>query len=300
MSRSSVMRPWPGPPSLILSARPFLGVSGRSKDADLDCLVRFAKPETSAALLQAAADRGVGAIAPLNDPTLLRALELVQPTSGLEVYPVIPNVIGYVREATDYGMVGAGIRQLRRLRVTDLLGIGLRRITSIGGVLSRDFPTILSLLIDVEMAAFRKFRPSLILLHSQVTDIAVALGNDAALRVFADVVRRRFRAQPGVVTNNFGTLLPALTRWQLDIPVIVAPFNPRGFLMKPTQPACESLRLSTDRCIIADRIAPCGTDSLPEAFAYLRHQGIRSAMVDAPDAATVDALIRVAEPNPAS
>ena len=54
------------------------------------------------------------------------------------------------------------------------------------------------------MAAFKTFRPRLVLLHSQVTDIAVALGNREALRVFADVIRRRFGAEPGVVTNNFG------------------------------------------------------------------------------------------------
>lgn len=288
MSRSNAEAVWQGPPPLILSARPFLGVSGRSKDADLDCLVRFAKPEAGAALLKAAAERGVGAIAPLNDPTMLRALEIAHTSCGLQVYPVIPNVIGYVREATDYGMVGAGIRQLRRMRLTDLVSIGLRRVTSVGGVLARDFPTILSLLIDLEMAAFRKFRPPLVLLHSQVTDIAVALGNHTALRVFADVVRRRFGAEPGVVTNNFGTLLPALGRWGLDIRVIAAPFNPSGFLMKPSKQVCESLLVDGDRWVIADRIAPDGAAALPEAFAYLQRLGIGSALIDAPEVTAID------------
>jgi hypothetical protein len=288
MSPSETAHSWREPPELILSPRPFLGVSSLSKEADVDCLVRFSNPENGASLVTAAVRQGVGAIAPLNDTGLLRVLDLAQARCPLQVYPIIPNVIGYVRDATDYGMVGAGLRHLRRLRVGDLLGIGLRGLSSIRRVLARDFSTILSLLIDVEMAAFKKFRPSLVLLHSQVTDIAVAFGNQEALRVFADVVRRRFGAEPGVVTNNFGALLPSLTQWGLDIPVIVAPFNPAGFLMKPTKQACESLLRATDKCIIADRIAGGAAESLTGAFGYLRRLGIRSAVVDIAETAAVD------------
>jgi hypothetical protein len=129
-----------------------------------------------------------------------------------------------------------------------------------------------------------------VLLHSQVTDIAVALGNGDALRVFADVIRRRFGAEPGVVTNNFARLLQALRQWRTDISVIVAPFNAKGFLMKPTRPVCESLLNSTDQYIIADRVG-CAGESLPEAFAYLRDLKIRSALVD------VDAVIGSRHPG---
>ena len=281
-------RSWPG---LILSARPFLGTSALSKEADFDCVVRFSKPENSAAVMTAAVRRGMGAIAPMNDATLLRALDLARETCTLQVYPIIPNVIGYVRDATDYGMIGAGVRHVRRLSVGDLLGIGFRGLTNVRRVMTRDFSTILSLLIEVEMAAFKRFRPSLVLLHSQVTDIAVSLGNRDALRVFTDVVRRRFGAEPGLVTNNFGTLLQSLMQWKIDIPVIVAPFNPRGFLMKPTKQICESLLRRTDRYVIADRIGTGSREVLESAFEYLRGLEIRSAVVDVADAATVDQVI---------
>lgn len=291
MSRSSAAASSPSRPELILSARPFLGASSLSAEADVDCLVRFSRPENSAQVVTAAARHGVGAIAPMNDATLLRALHLARASCSMQVCPIIPNVLGYVRDATDYGMVGAGIKHVRSLRVGDLLGIGMRGLVSIRQVIARDFKTILSLLIDVEMAAFKTFRPSLVLLHSQVTDLALAFGNREALCVFADVIRRRFDAEPGVVTNNFGMLLQSLTHWKLDIPVIVAPFNSKGFLMKPTRQVCETLLTRTDKYIIADRIAVDGVASLPRAFEYLRELGIRSAMVDVADAAAVDEVI---------
>src|SRR5262249_54254914 len=149
--------------------RPYLGASSLSKEADLDCLIRFSRPENTAAVLTAAIRQGVGAIAPMNDANLLRALDLTRAQCDLQVYPVIPNVLGYVRDATDHGMVGAGIKHLRKLSVADLLGIAVRGVTSLSRVAARDFPTLLSLLIEVEMAAFRRFRPSLVLLHTQMT-----------------------------------------------------------------------------------------------------------------------------------
>lgn len=279
---------WPG---LILSGRPFAGASSLSAEANLDCLARFAQPAESAAVIAAAAQRGLTAVAPMNDFALLQALDRVRTTAALQVCPVIPNAVGYVREATDHGMVGAGLRLLRQLRLTDLAGIGLRGLTRARGALRRDFRSILPILVDVEMAAFRRFRPRLVLLHGQVADIAVALGNREALRVFADVVRGRFAATPGVVTNNFDALMRALDEWRIDIPVVVAPFNSRGFLMKPSREACEAWLGRSDRYVIADRVAADGVESPAEAFAYLRRVGVRSAVVEITDAAALDAVL---------
>ena len=279
MSVSDVQSVRPQWPELILSARPFAGGGASSKAAALDCLVRFSKPEEVARVLSAAAERGVGAIMPMNDATVLRALELTRATSPLAVYPVIPNAIGYVRDATDHGMIGAGIKHLRRMRVGDLVGIGIRGITSLRRVLLKDFRAILPILIEVEMAAFRKFQPPLVLLHAQVTDIALALGNHEAFRIFADVIRRRFGAEPVLVTCNYGLLARRLTEWDIDIGVIVAPFNSSGLLMKPNRQACESLLRESGRYVIADRLGASGV-SLPDELAYLRPLGIRSAVVE--------------------
>jgi hypothetical protein len=227
----------------------------------------------------------------MNDANLLRALDLAREHCNVQIYPIIPNMIGYVRDATDHGMVGAGIKHVRRLGVRDLFAVGTLGLMNFRGALRRDFTTILTILIEVEMAAFRRFRPSLVLLHGQLTDIAVALGNDKAFRVFADVIRRRFGAEPGVVTNNFAALLQALGDWKIDINVVVAPFNSKGFLMKPTQAVCESLVKKTDKYVIADRVGPPGTGSLNGGLDYLRGLDIRSAMVEITDPAAVDSVL---------
>jgi hypothetical protein len=274
MSRSDAIgaAAWP---ELILSARPFTGGGGSSKAASLDALAQFSRPQEIVRALGAAAERGAGAIMTMNDAPVLHALELCP----LPVYPVIPNAIGYVRDATDHGMIGAGIKLIRRMRAGDLLGIGLRGVTSLRRVLLKDFRAILPILIEVEMTAFRRFGTPLVLLHSQVTDLALALGNREAFGIFADVVRRRFGAEPGLVTCNYGLLLPRLSEWDIGIKVIVAPFNSRGFLMKPTRAACEALLAGDGRYVIADRVGAGGT-SPSDDLAYVRRLGIRSAVVE--------------------
>lgn len=165
-------RPWPG---LILSARSFLETI--ALDGDGNGRARPRGPEEWAEFIQAASRQGVGAVAPVRDAAVLRALHLARATSPLQVFPVIPNVLGYVRDATDHGLVGAGIKHVRALRVADLFAIGLRGVGQIRGVLAREFTAVLSLLIEVEMAAFRPFRPPLVFLHGQVTDLALAFGD---------------------------------------------------------------------------------------------------------------------------
>jgi len=287
MSRSDATGPKPPWPELLLSTRPFSGGGSLPKGTGLDCLVRFSDPAEVVRVLRAALERGVGAIMPMNDATLLQALDLGRASCPLEVYPVIPNAIGYVRDATDHGMVGAGIKHLRRMHVDDLLGIGVRGLASLRRVLLKDFRAILPLLVEVEMAAFKRFRPRLVLLHSQVTDLVVALGNHQALRGFASVIRSRFGAEPGLVTCNYSLLTQRLAEWSIDIDVIVAPFNLSGFLMKPTREVCESLVRETNRYVIADRIGAAGVP-LSDEIAYLRQLGIRSAVVEVTGADAAD------------
>ncbi len=294
-------RAWP---AVILSARSFVETASLAPGADRDGRATPHGSEQWAQFIAAAARQGMGAVAPVNDAAVLRALHLARARSPLQVYPVIPNVIGYVRDATDHGLVRAGLKHVRNLRVGDLLGIGLRGLAQMRRVLSREFAAMLSLLIEVEMAAFRAFRPPLALLHSQVTDLALAFGNREVLRVFADVMRRRFAAVPGIATNNFALLLERLAEWKLHIPVIAAPFNPSGFLMKPTRQRCESLLADADHYVIADRIA-IDRGSLPASFAYLRSLGIRSSLVDAADPETIGDAVgasadALAAPQPAA
>src|SRR5437879_6134420 len=65
--------------------------------------------------LDAAADEGRGALLTEGGAWVWESLRANGRWHNWEIMALVPHVAGYVREATDYGMFGAGWRRLRRL-----------------------------------------------------------------------------------------------------------------------------------------------------------------------------------------
>jgi len=113
-------------PQVILGTANLTGNRLLEKSSSVDFVGRFQTPMEMASVFNDAAAAGVDAVAALNQLETLAALKKTrQVFPALQVYPIIPNVIGYVREATDYGLVGAARRRLRRMAPLDLLTIGV-------------------------------------------------------------------------------------------------------------------------------------------------------------------------------
>ena len=227
-----------------------------------------------------AAVAGVDAVATLNQLDILMALKKTrQIFPDLRVYPIIPNVIGYVREVTDYGLVGAARRRIQQMAFMDLFKIGVRSALKAPRVLKRDFNTLMATLFEVELASFKSLEPGIVFLHPQITDLALSFGNRALFELYFRTMRTRFRTEPGLATNNLGWLLPKLQEWKLEAPLILTPFNPDGFLMKPSQPTCEALLRSTSCRVVADKV-DAAADPNQRTWDYLRSYGVRYALIE--------------------
>ncbi len=241
---------------------------------------RFQTPVDLAAVFYEAALAGIHAVATLNHLEVLSALQKARQTfPALQVYPIIPNVIGYVREATDYGLVGAARRRIQQMAFVDLVRVGVRAALNAPGVLKRDFNTLMAMLFEVELASFRILKPQIVFLHPQITDLALAFGNRALFELYLKVMRKRFGAEPGLATNNLGWLLPKLEEWRLEVPFLLTPINPDGFLMKPSKAACEALLQSAHQRVIADKVDAVANPN-ENTWDYLRRRGIRAAVIE--------------------
>jgi hypothetical protein len=267
-------------PQVILGTANLTGNRLIERDSPTDFVGRFQSPMEMASVFNDAAAAGVDAVVTLNHLDVLAALKKTRQTfPSLHVYPVIPNVIGYVREATDYGLVGAARRRVQQMALVDLLKIGIRGALKAPGVLKRDFNTLMSILFDVELASFKSLEPRVVFLHPQITDLALAFGNRPLFELYVRVMRKRFGTEPGLATNNLGWLLPKLKEWNLTIPFLMTPFNPKGFLMKPSQADCEALLASTPSVVIADKV-DAAADPQRETWDYLHRHNISSAIVE--------------------
>jgi len=198
-----------------------------------------------------------------------------------QVWAMVPNVAGYVREATDFGMFGAGWRRLRRMNPLSCGRLFLQGLLNVRGVLRRDFPTLLRLLLELEMANFRRARPPVVFLHPQITDLLLAMDHGQALQQTLTQIRKGFGAEPGLATNNLGTLLPRLYAWGIDVPCVLTSLHPQSYGMRPSRQACEDCLRHFEGRIVATLETPLNAS----VAAYWRSQEVSSSVYD------------VAEPN---
>jgi hypothetical protein len=180
-------------------------------------------------------------------------------------------------------MLGAGWRRVRRLNPLSGGRLFVQGMLNAPGVLRRDFPTLLALLLELEMANFRKARPTVVFLHPQITDLLLAMDHGPALKKCLQRIRHGFGAEPGLATYNLGTLLPRLQTWGIATPYLMSAIHPKGYGMRPDREACRSALRGYDGSVVAT----CETNLDEAVVAYWKECGVSTAVYD------------VADPNPA-
>ncbi len=234
---------------------------------------------------------GADAVMGTYRPELLGALRQLRREFDFEVYPVVPNAPAYVRDLADLGMMGAALKRLRRLPPAGWLRLAAYGLRNVRGLLAQDFAGMLGVMVLMELPIFSPFQPRVIFLHAQMTDLMLACGNAAGFRAFADLVRD-YGAEPGLETRNFGHLVAKLGEWMVDVPVIAAPFNLRGYGMRPSQAACEALLDQERTTVAAKDVLASGAVTGSEAAEYVRMHSLSSMVLEPDNAAGLAAVWR--------
>ncbi|MBN1866518.1 hypothetical protein JW916_04415 [Candidatus Sumerlaeota bacterium] len=243
-------------PQRILSGRVFAGQSAATRERNLAALARFSDPRAIRNALLEARDAGYGAVMTLNDERVVAAMKSLRAAGNrFEILPIVPNVLGMVREATEHGLAGAGLRRLMRVGAVGFARAALVGAMHPGRVLAKHFPTLLAILYELEMGEMTRFDPPAVFLHHQMTDLALALGNRTVFEDFARLMRERFGAEPGLATSNFALLTQRLEEWRVPISLIAAPLNREGFLMPEGAESYGRALASGAFRLIADRVS---------------------------------------------
>jgi hypothetical protein len=199
-----------------------------------------------------------------------------QKYAGYQFYPCMPYAHKYANAATEHGVVGAIRSFLPDENAFGALlsgGISLAR---------KDIEGLAALLIDAEMKMFAGLATPVVLLQNVATDFLVGLGFDDALRIFAEHVRERYRAEPGFITMNAPRLLARLKKLGVADPIICTNINKLGFRMCGGLSAYEDLMTGGDCRLIAMSVFASGALPAPEALEYVcRFTHIRSIVFGA-------------------
>jgi len=286
-------------PPIVLGCDSIRGVSYRSAERAAELRTRFERPERIEPLLRRALQAGITGMLTPYHRSLLVALDAF-PHRSWDLYPVIPDMSALLRDVSDSGAIGAVWPRIRRLTVWQKLVLGVRGLREAGGLVSRDFRSFLAVLLDLELAPFHRYRPRAIFLSAQITDLALAFDNAPLVFRFADLARRRFRAEPALETHNLGTLLPALDRWGAPIRIVASPVNLYGMKMRPTQSICEELIRASGRTIVATKTLIGELIPAPQVAEYLARLGVGSAALDADDPSELQGFLDAFRGGPAS
>jgi hypothetical protein len=182
---------------------------------------------------------------------------------GYKFYPCLPYAHKYANAAAELGILGA-VRSF--LPQENALGALFKGGVSLA---QKDMEGLAGLLIDAEMKMFAGLDTPIIFLQNVATDFLLGLGFDEAFRMFADIVRSRYQAEPGFITMNAPLLLQRLEKLGIANPIICANINKLGFRMCGGMQAYEDL-MANGRCrLIAMSVFASGALPAVEALEYV-------------------------------
>ncbi len=264
---------------IILGSNPFDGVSYLSRARAKSYLEKFSDANEIFRVIEAAVNSGLDTITCAYNEKVIQALERLPKSKRMKVIPVVPNAYDYVRESTSKGLLGTVASKLKRTATFEKVKLVIKGTSQIRGIISKDIKALLTSMLELELAPFRKFDVPAVILHGHIADLALVNDNKEVFDVYCDFIRNSFQAEPFIATHNFGRSLPKYEEWKLDVTGIHTSFNKKGFMMRPSASVCEELLAKTDKYILAKKILAGGTLTPEEAFPYIKGKNIPSFVV---------------------
>jgi hypothetical protein len=179
-----------------------------------------------------------------------------------KVYPCMPYAHKYANAVTELGIAGTLKQYVPGNFVTSLFKGGV-------AYLSKDFISIMELMIDAEMKMFTGINTPVIFLQNVITDLLLGLGMEDFLVGYAKYIRQKYNAEPGFITMNLPKLLNVLEKNGIYNPIICTSINKVNFRMSGGKDLYEKV-LSEGRCrIIAMQVLGGGAIPAGEALEYV-------------------------------
>lgn len=181
---------------------------------------------------------------------------------GFKIYPCMPYAHKYANAVTELGIVGT----LKEYVPGNFFGSLFK-----GGmaVISKDFISIMELLIDAEMKMFKGIDTPVIFLQNVITDLLLGLGMKDFLIAFAHHIKKKYNAEAGFITMNLPQLLPVLEEGGIKNPIICASINKVNFRMSGGKELYEQILSEGRARVIAMQVLGGGAIPAREALEYV-------------------------------
>jgi hypothetical protein len=179
-----------------------------------------------------------------------------------KIYPCMPYAHKYANAVTELGITGT----IKQYVPGNLFGSLFK-----GGVayLSKDFMSIMELLIDAEMKMFKGVNTPVVFLQNVITDLFLGLRADEILVGFHNYVKKKYNAEAGFITMNMPKLLDVLEKGGVENPIICSSINKVGFRMSGGKEIYEETLKTRKLRAIAMQVLGGGAIPPKEALEYV-------------------------------
>ena len=251
---------------ILFGDNQFFAVNHISDEKSRAQAIKFKDDATIVATLDMAREAGINTFMCTTHDRIANICDIIRANpekyEGFNIYPCMPYAHKYANAVTDFGITGA----LKEYVPGNFIGSLFK-----GGVafLSKDYLSIMELLVDAEMKMFKGINTPVIFLQNVITDLLLGLNMIEVLVAFQKYVEKKYNAEAGFITMNLPLLLQKLEDAGIENPIICASINKVGFRMSGGKDVYEKTLQTKKVRAIAMQVLAGGAIGASEAIEYV-------------------------------
>ena len=212
----------------------------------------------------------------------------------LNWYPSIPYPYKYANLVAEKGIIPA----INEVLFKDNSASGIANLLFKGSqaVLSKDAIKMMQMLIDTEMKIFRGLNVKVVFLQNIITDLILGYDIRIVFEEYCNYIRKKYKALPGLITQNMPWLIGKLKEWRIQNVVICTSFNKLGYLMSPDIKSyieVSSNNNPEDYQLMAMSTQASGAIPPHEAYDFINAQNIQSVVFGASSAGHINETLKL-------
>jgi len=251
---------------IIFGDNQFFAVNHISDEKSRAQSLRFKDDRTIIKTLEFAMDNGTETFMCTTHDRIERICDHIRANPSrfhnYRIYPCMPYAHKYANAVTELGYAGTLKHFVPGNFVSSIFKGGI-------AFLSKDYLSIMELLVDSEMKMFRGIDTPVIFLQNVVTDLLLGLGMYDILAAFHAYVAKKYNAEAGFITMNLPKLLHVLEQKGIRNPIICTSINKAGFRMSGGIQLYEETLRTKEVRVIAMQVLAGGAIAPGEAIEYV-------------------------------
>jgi hypothetical protein len=251
---------------ILFGDNQFFAVNHISDEKSRAQSIRFKDDSAIIKTLDYARDAGVNTFMCTTHDRISNICDIIRANpekyKDFKIMPCMPYAHKYANAVTELGIVGA----LKEYVPGNFFGSLFK-----GGVayLSKDYLSIMELMIDAEMKMFKGINTPVIYLQNVITDLLLGLRMTEFLVAFHKYVKKKYNAEAGFITMNMPMLLDVLEKGGVENPIICSSINKVGFRMSGGKELYEHTLKTRKFRAVAMQVLAAGAIPPREALEYV-------------------------------